>query len=499
MYQLASPALRRGVKNGTRSRASFGFLPDDDVYESLSCVRGRIGMIRRVVRYTGSVRTGCLALLLMALVLSPARAADLIINLEEPVDGGTSSGVSNIRGWAVASDGIERIEVYFDGVFGFEVPYGASREDVGAIYPDIVGSINSGFGSAMAYGLLGNGEHTVTVRAVSLTGDMAEDSARFEVVGFPYDFLSADESPNLEGASVSLAGDSVVINDVILQDGEDYAVTLGWLTASQGFEIRQVTPAVTNPAEQDILVSAFFGLDNELSGLLCNQPGRLLDGMPVNFKFPIDVSSLSETDFEVLDSLGNIHTPDCVSLAPADEDGENRTVLLLGELGTAVTNPPVEVRVVGDLFTTDTASGESACSEIINLNGITTTNVVPLDDGPSLFFAQEIFGDLNECDSGAQTIQVAWNGGVTPYIDGDTESDLFQYYVGYSDNSGVLIPHIPISIRDIDDQDNFHQLCFATSDEIVKISMLANTVEDPNQDPNRYSRIDVASCTALNE
>ena len=499
MYQLGSPALRRGVKNGTRSRASFGFLPDDDVYESLSCVRGRIGMIRRVVRYTGSVRTGCLALLLMALVLSPARAADLIINLEEPVDGGTSSGVSNIRGWAVASDGIERIEVYFDGVFGFEVPYGASREDVGAIYPDIVGSINSGFGSAMAYGLLGNGEHTVTVRAVSLTGDMAEDSARFEVAGFPYDFLSADESPNLEGASVSLAGDSVVINDVILQDGEDYAVTLGWLTASQGFEIRQVTPAITNPAEQDILVSAFFGLDNELSGLLCNQPGRLLDGMPVNFKFPIDVSSLSETDFEVLDSAGNIHTPDCVSLAPADEDGENRTVLLLGELGTAVTNPPVEVRVVGDLFTTDTASGESACSEIINLNGITTTNVVPLDDGPSLFFAQEIFGDLNECDSGAQTIQVAWNGGVTPYIDGDTEPDLFQYYVGYSDNSGVLIPHIPISIRDIDDQDNFHQLCFATSDEIVKISMLANTVEDPNQDPNSYSRIDVASCTALTE
>ena len=88
--------------------------------------------------------------------------------------------------------------------------------------------------------------------------------------------------------------------------------------------------------------------------------------MPVNFKFPLDASSLSETDFEVLDSLGNIHTPICVSLAPANENGENRTVLLLGEFGTVVTNPPVEVRVVGDLFTTDTFSGESVCSEIIN-------------------------------------------------------------------------------------------------------------------------------------
>ena len=242
-------------------------------------------------------------------------------------------------------------------------------------------------------------------------------------------------------------------------------------------------------------VSAFFGLDNALpSLLLCNQQGSRLDGMPVNFKFPLDASSLSETDFEVLDSLGNIHTPICVSLAPANENGENRTVLLLGEFGTAITNPPVEVRVVGDLFTIDALSGESACSEIINLNGITTTNVIPLADGPSLFFAQRIDDNLNECNSGIQTIQVAWNGGVTPYINGDNESDLFQYYVGYSDSTGGLIPHKPISIADIDDNDNFHQLCFSTSDEIVKISMMANTVEDPNHDPNLYSEIYVSSC-----
>ena len=254
---------------------------------------------------------------------------------------------------------------------------------------------------------------------------------------------------------------------------------------------------VTSVKSQDTLVSAFFGLDNGLPGLLCNQPGSLLDGMPVNFKFPLDASTLSESDFEVVDNLGNIHIPMCAVLAPANENGENRTVLLIGEFGTAITNPPVEVRVVGDLFTSDTFSGESACSEIINLNGSITTNVIPLADGPSLFFAQRIDGDLNECNSGTQTIQVAWNGGITPYISGDTESDLFQYYVGYSESSGVLIPHVPISIADINDNDNFHQLCFSTSDEIVKISMMANTVEDPNQDPNLYSEIDVSSCTPL--
>jgi len=254
---------------------------------------------------------------------------------------------------------------------------------------------------------------------------------------------------------------------------------------------------VLNAKSQDTLVSAFFGLDNGLPSLLCNQLGGLLDGMPVNFKFPVDASSLSENDFEVLDLLGNIHTPICALLAPANENGENRTVLLIGEFGTAITNPPVEVRIVGDLFTTDAFSGESACSEILNLNGVTTTNIIPLDDGPSLFFAQRIDGNLNECNSGTQTIQVAWDGGVTPYISGDNESDLFQYYIGYSDSSGVLIAHVPISIADINDNDNFHQLCFSTSDEIVKISIMANTVEDPNQDPNLYSEIDVVSCTPL--
>ena len=254
---------------------------------------------------------------------------------------------------------------------------------------------------------------------------------------------------------------------------------------------------VLNAKSQDTLISAFFGLDNGLPSLLCGTPGSQLDGMPLNFMFPIDVSTLSESDFEVVDSLGNIHIPMCAVLAPANENGENRTVLLLGEFGTAVTNPPVEVRVVGDLFTTDTLSGESACSAIINLNGITTTNVIPLADGPSLFFAQRIDGNLNECSSGTQTIQVAWNGGITPFISGDTESDLFQYYIGYSDSSGVLIPHVPISIADINDNDNFHQLCFSTSDEIVKISMMANTVEDPNQDSNLYSEIDVSSCTSM--
>ena len=191
-----------------------------------------------------------------------------------------------------------------------------------------------------------------------------------------------------------------------------------------------------------------------------------------------------------------IYIPICVSLAPANENGENRTVLLFGEFGTAVTNPPVEVRIVGDLFTADTLSGESACSAIINLNGTTTTNVIPLANGPSLFFAQRIDGNLNECSLGTQTIQVAWNGGVTPYIGGDTESDLFQYYIGYSDSSGVLIPHVPVSIADINDNTIFTNFVFL---QVMKLLNFNDGIHSRRPKPrsNLYSEIDVSSCTAI--
>ena len=65
---------------------------------------------------------------------------------------------------------------------------------------------------------------------------------------------------------------------------------------------------------------------------------------------------------------------------------------------------------------------------------------------------------------------------------------LFQYYIGYSGSSGILTS-CPYSMADINDNDNFHQLCFSTSDEIVKISMMANTVEDKPR-PQWYSEID---------
>ena len=85
------------------------------------------------------------------------------------------------------------------------------------------------------------------------------------------------------------------------------------------FLLLQISYSQTNTeqVEQDTLVSAFFGLDNALPSILCNQLGSLLDGMPVNFRFPLDSSSLSETDFEVIDSLGEYTHPNVCCFSPS--------------------------------------------------------------------------------------------------------------------------------------------------------------------------------------
>jgi hypothetical protein len=77
------------------------------------------------------------------------------------------------------------------------------------------------------------------------------------------------------------------------------------------------------------------------------------DAVVVVFNVEVDAASLRPEVFWV--SLGNgdrARAAEAV-LAPANEDDENRTVLLVGEFGSATDNPPVSVAVFGNLYTED--------------------------------------------------------------------------------------------------------------------------------------------------
>lgn len=166
----------------------------------------------------------------------------LYLTLEEPASQSTASGVSNIRGWAVAPSGIDRLELLINGAPTAEIPYGGARGDVGDAFSNIANADRSGFGQTFNFGLLGEGTHTMTVRAYSNYGGMIERTATFEVAAFPDPFIDDVGFPSLTASSAQLdqrTGD-VVLQNVVLEDGSAYDVTLRWSRATQGFEMTKV-------------------------------------------------------------------------------------------------------------------------------------------------------------------------------------------------------------------------------------------------------------------
>ena len=169
---------------------------------------------------------------------SPSKT--LRIALEEPVEGEIHTGVGNLRGWAVGDAGINKIEMWIDGVYAFDVPYGGVRGDVGGAFPDITGSNESGFSMAYSYSSLSSGDHSAKAIAYDTLGNSKESvSTDFSVVKLAEDFIGDPDAVNLDGASCSLERDEITLVDALITD-EPVDLLLKWRTAEQGFEIIEV-------------------------------------------------------------------------------------------------------------------------------------------------------------------------------------------------------------------------------------------------------------------
>ena len=161
------------------------------------------------------------------------------LSLEEPINGETHMGVGNLRGWAVASSGIHKIEVLLDGAYLYDAPYGGSRGDVGKKFPEVQNSGESGFSLAYNYSGLAFGEHTFTVVAHTELGETKETSATFNVVRFDRSFISDPDGVTFEGASCSLESNAVNLSDVSV-DGDIYDLRMVWRKSEQGLEIVEI-------------------------------------------------------------------------------------------------------------------------------------------------------------------------------------------------------------------------------------------------------------------
>jgi hypothetical protein len=166
-------------------------------------------------------------------------AATSALALEEPANGEVYSGIGNLRGWAVSTEGVEQIKVYIDGEYAFDAPDGGPREDVAAAFPDIESAAASGYSLAFSYSSLGSGEHTIRVESVDSFGNVEERSATFTVVAFDNPFIRSDQGVDFSNAVFATEGDEIRVQNAEL-DGAIYDFTLKWRPAEQGLEIIQI-------------------------------------------------------------------------------------------------------------------------------------------------------------------------------------------------------------------------------------------------------------------
>ncbi|MEM6673728.1 MAG: hypothetical protein AAF726_12865 [Planctomycetota bacterium] len=250
------------------------------------------------------------------------------------------------------------------------------------------------------------------------------------------------------------------------------------------------------------LLSAFFGIDNGLprfADRLIFAGAAGLDGMPVVFSHEVDFGTLQAGDFRVTTESGRTSEILCVTLAPADDPGELRTVLVVGELGSAA-DQPSRVEIVGDLLALDGSANFKGAS----------VDVIPLEAGPTLEWAEVVpesgwrvgaeatplpWGGGSGCPPGAkQVVRVTWAGGVTRpgrnEIDGQTQR---RYRVALRQPGGGTLHVTPFAVADLGDGDNNHLLCLDAPGTPISVSFPAGFLEDPNADVNPDTSVEVFS------
>ncbi len=248
------------------------------------------------------------------------------------------------------------------------------------------------------------------------------------------------------------------------------------------------------------LKSAFYGLDDEIPSLAslfsCNGVGGG-DGMPVVFSLEVALESLQAGDFRVTlddDSIGAIK---CVTPAPASDQGELRTILLLGDLGS-IYNQPFEVEIVGNILSLD------GRRKFLGSN----VRVTRLEQGPEIVHADIVpevqwelgkqasifpFGGGSGCPpSTQQVIRVTWTGGITKFGGGEVDqTEQSAYRILVEGDDGQLMRIEPFAMGDLGDGDNNHKLCLDTRSRPLGVEFPEGLVTDPREDFNPATSIEL--------
>lgn len=263
-------------------------------------------------------------------------------------------------------------------------------------------------------------------------------------------------------------------------------------------------------AQEPYMISAFYGLDNELNGQqaflatspqanpwnvdnpmrpnprgLTAQQFNGLDGLPVVFSELLDPTTLDPADFLITTASGATYTPFGATVNPAHDAGERRTVALFGDFGDADSDPPLFVSLVGELLSVDGVDISLTASAV---------DVIPLADGPTLVFAENVApASVESIEGSAMVLRAVWAGGIRA-ADGNevTEREWSQYVLTGTDAFGNIINLNPVAIGDLNDNDNNHLLYFDQAVTPARLSLPGGLLIDPNGDFNPDTSVAVA-------
>lgn len=254
-------------------------------------------------------------------------------------------------------------------------------------------------------------------------------------------------------------------------------------------------PEIDKTREANIL-TAFFGLDNGLTqrarAIYRNAPGQ--DGMPLVFSHELDPNTLEGADFAVTTQDGSVFEVEFASFLPANEEFELRTVLLIGEYGNHPDNPPVSVKVVGDLMA---RTGQNFKGKSIE--------VIPLEEGPVLSYAEYFVldedypyikkGDGCDCpkEETQLVVKAVWSGGVRA-INGEElgENEREDFTVTLVQGADTINVH-PFQLADLGDNENNIDLCLKESGIPILVRVNQHIAIDPNDDKNPKTEVQVVS------
>lgn len=184
------------------------------------------------------IKTTAICILLLA--SGSSLAGTIKMALESPAAANTYQGITNIRGWAISTSGIDRVELHIDGVLKTNIPSGGSRNDVGKANPGYPEASSSGYSMAYNYNLLSPGQHSILVRAYDKSGAHMDKTASINVIGFGSNINDVAQF-DLSDANVSAQDNRLTINGLTI-GSTVYDAQLTWRAETQRYEFTEISP-----------------------------------------------------------------------------------------------------------------------------------------------------------------------------------------------------------------------------------------------------------------